>query len=52
MKQEEKVKVFPCDAVFLSEQLRSVSPGRGLAAPGGEVGSWNCALCRGFLSLM
>lgn len=27
-------------------------PGKGLAAPEREIGSWNCALCRGFLWLM
>lgn len=49
-KQEEKL--FPVILYFWVSSSGLCSPGRGFAAPEWEVGSWNCALCRGFLWLM
>lgn len=47
-----KEKLFPVILYFWVSSSGLCFPGRGLAAPEREVGSWNCALCRGFLWLM
>lgn len=48
-KTGRKEKLFPVILCFRMSSSGLCSPARGLAAPEREVGSWNCALCRGFL---
>lgn len=51
-KPGRKERLFPVILYFPVSSSGLCSPGIGPAAPERELGSWNCALCRGFLCLM